>query len=80
MSAGKLKCVICMFQPKDPTQNGNQPKVRNADVVFEGMSVCEQHCRDRRAMLIMAQQAQQAQQEAAERTSKLTDGIIPPPT
>lgn len=55
----KLKCAICVFSPPDP-ENGNQPKIRLAEYVWEGASVCEPHYRIRRTQLVVAAQQEQA--------------------
>lgn len=43
----KLKCAICQFNPIP----GQGPEVRNAEFVWEGVSVCDRHIKERRAQL-----------------------------
>ncbi len=56
----KLKCAICRFEKPE---NG-QPQthtVRNAEYIWEGVSVCEQHMLARHTQVVL--QSKQRQQQ-----------------
>lgn len=56
----KLKCAMCLFTPVD--DEGNRPPARNAEYVWEGVSLCLDHLKERRLQL-MAQAQQQHNQQ-----------------
>lgn len=60
-TVSKLKCAICRFEK--PTEGQPQTHtLRNAEYIWEGVSVCEPHMMARHAQVLLSAQQQNQQQ------------------